>query len=144
MLEERNKINKLGKKSILITIFSILLVTIIGTAAWLTWRSNDTALVLTIGDLNTAQVILKPYKINTEILPVNSYENELYTDVEVINSSSTPKKIKLFYRITNIDEELITEDFKYTITRSTDNGSTYEDINQGISLLLKITKIYIS
>ena len=95
MLEERNKINKLGKKSIIITIFSILLVTIIGTAAWLTWRSNDTALVLTIGDLNTAQVILKPYKINTEILPVNSYENELYTDVEAINSSATSKKNKI-------------------------------------------------
>ena len=130
-INKENKINKLGKKSIIITIFSILLVTIIGTAAWLTWRSNDTALVLTIGDLNTAQVILKPYKINTEILPVNSYENELYTDVEAINSSSTPKKIKLFYRITNIDEELITEDFKYTITRSTDNGSTYEEYQSG-------------
>ena len=130
-INKENKINKLGKKSIIITIFSILLVTIIGTAAWLTWRSNDTALVLTIGDLNTAQVILKPYKINTEILPVNSYENELYTDVEAINSSSTSKKIKLFYRITNIDEELITEDFKYTITRSTDNGSTYEEYQSG-------------
>ena len=38
-------------KNIIIMIVLILLVITIGTYAWLPYRSNDTAMVLTIGDL---------------------------------------------------------------------------------------------
>ena len=128
--EIKKNIN-LTKKHIIIIIIAILLITIAGTFAWLSWRSNDTALVLTVGDINSAQVILKPYQINATITPVLTYENEEYTEVTATNNSTTAKVIKLFYKINNIDAELVSTNFKYTITKSTDNGSTYTEYLSG-------------
>ena len=119
------------KKHIIIVIITILLITIAGTFAWLSWKSNDTALVLTVGDINSAQVILKPYQINSTITPVLTYENEEYTEVTATNNSTTAKVIKLFYKINNIDPELVNTNFKYTITKSTDNGTTYTEYLSG-------------
>ena len=121
----------LTKKHIIIVIITILLITIAGTFAWLSWKSNETALVLTVGDINSAQVILKPYQINSTITPVLTYENEEYTDIAATNNSTTAKVIKLFYKINNIDPELVNTNFKYTITKSTDNGSTYTEYLSG-------------
>ena len=44
---------------------------------------------------------------------------------------STPRKIKLYYHINNIDSELSSSDFKYTITKSNDNGVTYNEYLNG-------------
>ena len=129
--KEIKKSINLTKKHIIIIIIAVLLITIAGTFAWLSWRSNDTALVLTVGDINNAQVVLKPYQINSTITPVLTYENEEYTEVTATNNSATAKVIKLFYKINNIDAELVSTNFKYTITKSTDNGSTYTEYLSG-------------
>lgn len=129
-LKEHKKV-KLSNKNILLIVIGIVLISLAGTFAWFTWRSNDTALVLTVGDISSAQVTLKPYKINAELAPVTSYEDQVYTNVTAVNNSTTAKKINLYYHINKIDSELISTSFKYTITKSTDNGSTYTEYKTG-------------
>lgn len=129
-LKEHKKV-KLSNKNILLIVIGIVLVSLAGTFAWFTWRSNDTALVLTVGDISSAQVTLKPYKLNAELAPVTSYEDQVYTNVTAVNNSTTAKKINLYYHINKIDSELISTSFKYTITKSTDNGSTYAEYKTG-------------
>ena len=122
----KNKISLL-----IISLIVIASIIIVGTYAWFTWRSKETALVLTVGDINNVQVTLKPYKIDSEIIPTLSYEDEDYVNVSVTSILSTPRKIKLYYHINNIDSELVSEDFKYTITKSNDNGLTYSEYLNG-------------
>lgn len=129
-LKEPKKV-KLSNKNILLIVIGIVLVSLAGTFAWFTWRSNDTALVLTVGDISSAQVTLKPYKLNAELAPVTSYEDQVYTNVTAVNNSTTAKKVSLYYHINKIDSELISTSFKYTITKSTDNGSTYTEYKTG-------------
>ena len=123
----------MSKKKIMYGIYGVLfgVFILIGTYAWLTWKSKETALVLTIGNINNIQITLKPYVIDDELLPVLSYESGVSTNVDVVNNSSVKKKFKLYYKINDIAEELIDEAFKYTITRSTDNGNTYEIYKEG-------------
>lgn len=128
--ENKKKIN-LSKKSIIIIIITFILTIIAGTFAWLTWKSNETALVLTVGDIDDVQVVLKPYQINTEVSPVLSYDGEEYVSVTATNNGKSSKMVKLFYQISNIDTELVSTDFKYTITKSTDNGVTYTEYLSG-------------
>ena len=123
----------MSKKKIMYGIYGVLfgVFILIGTYAWLTWKSKETALVLTIGNINNIQITLKPYVIDNELLPVLSYESGVSTNVDVVNNSSVKKKFRLYYKINDIAEELIDEAFKYTITRSTDNGNTYEIYKEG-------------
>ena len=123
----------MSKKKIMYGIYGVLFLVfiLIGTYAWLTWKSKETALVLTIGNINNIQITLKPYVIDDELLPVLSYESGVSTNVDVVNNSSVKKKFKLYYKINDIAEELIDEAFKYTITRSTDGGNTYEIYKEG-------------
>ena len=123
----------MSKKKIMYGIYGVLfgVFILIGTYAWLTWKSNETALVLTIGNINNIQITLKPYVIDDELLPVLSYESGVSTNVDVVNNSSVKKKFKLYYKINDIAEELIDEAFKYTITRSVDSGNTYEIYKEG-------------
>lgn len=129
-LKEPKKVS-LSKKNILIVILGIILVSIVGTFAWFTWRSNETALVLTVGDISSAQVTLKPYKIEAELAPATTYEDQVYTNVSAVNNGTTTKKVSLYYHINNIDTALVSESFKYTITKSTDNGVTYTEYKTG-------------
>ena len=123
----------MSKKKIIYGIYGVLfgVFILIGTYAWLTWKSKETALVLTIGNINNIQITLKPYVIDDELLPVLSYESGVSTNVDVVNNSSVKKKFKLYYKINDISEELIDEAFKYTITRSVDSGNTYEVYKEG-------------
>ena len=123
----------MSKKKIMYGIYGVLfgVFILIGTYAWLTWKSKETALVLTIGNINNIQITLKPYVIDDELLPVLSYESGVSTNVDVVNNSSVKKKFKLYYKINDIAEELIDEAFKYTITRSVDSGNTYEVYKEG-------------
>ena len=119
------------KKIYIISLLLIGIVIITGTFAWLTWKSNETSLVLTIGDINNVQVVLKPYQISREIIPVLTYTSEEYTEVSVVNNSLKSKKVKLYYHVNNIDNELISSDFLYTIEKSTDGGNTYTEYLSG-------------
>ena len=106
----------------------MLLVMLVGSYAYFSWRTSESRLVLTVGNINNIQVTLKPYRIDTELLPVLTYENEDYVSVDAVNSSNSDKKFKLYYKINTIDEELKNSNFKYTITKSVDGGSTYSEI----------------
>ena len=124
------KINKINR-NLLVSIIISLLVLIVGTYAWLTWRSKETDLKLTVGNIDDTMVTISPYKINASILPALSYEEEEYANVEVVNNSNETKAVEVYYEISNIDTELVNENFKYTITRSIDNGTTYTEYKSG-------------
>ncbi len=119
------------QKRILVMIFMLLLVIIGGTYAWFTYRSNETKMVLTVGDINKLKISLTPYKINTSFAPSLTYEGNEYTMVTAMNNSDATAVFDLYYEINNIDDSLISEDFKYTILRSIDNGNTYEEYLTG-------------
>ena len=116
-------------KFLIISIAVMIIVIITGTFAWLTYRSNKTAMVLTIGDLNQAMVTLKPYQINANIVPNTTFtENKsVAVNVEAVNNTSVNKKVKLYYKINEIDEE----DFRYKITRKTDTENSFTDYKNG-------------
>ena len=116
------------KKYILILIIAIILIISLGTYAWLTYRTNDTAMVLTVGNINNVKITLSPYQINGKISPNLTYTEEPYTEVEVINNSTSPRNIKLFYTINAIDSELATSDFKYTIEKKEVGSNSYTHI----------------
>ena len=119
----------MGRKKIyLVWGILVILIMLVGSYAYFLWRTSESRLVLTVGNINNIQVTLKPYKIDTEILPVLSYENEDYVNVDAVNSSNSDKKFKLYYKINTIAEELKNSNFKYTITKSVDGGSTYSEI----------------
>ena len=122
----------MGKKKIyLVWIIMVLLVMIVGSYAYFSWKTSESRLVLTVGDINNIQVVLKPYRIDAEMVPVSTYESESYVNVDVINSSNKSKGFELYYRVNTIDKELRSSDFKYTITKSTDGGSTYSEVKTG-------------
>lgn len=116
------------KRYILILILTIITIFSIGTYAWLSYRSNDTAMVLTVGDINNVRITMSPYQINTKIAPNVDYTEEKYTTIEVINNSSSPRNIKLFYTINAIDSELATSSMKYTIEKKDVSSSSYVEL----------------
>ena len=116
------------KKIYLVWGILVLLVMIAGSYAYFSWRTSESRLVLTVGDINNIQVVLKPYRIDTDILPVLTYENEDYVSVDVVNSNNKRNTFELYYKINTIDEELKNSNFKYTITKSTDGGNTYSEV----------------
>ena len=122
----------MGKKKIyLVWIILVLLAMIMGSYAYFSWRTSESRLVLTVGDINNIQVTLKPYRINAEMVPVSTYESESYVNVDVVNSSNKSKGFELYYSVNTIDQKLRSNDFKYTITKSTDGGNTYSEVKTG-------------
>ncbi len=118
------KINELGIKNLLITIFLVVLVVIVGTYAWLTYRSKDTAMVLTIGDINNIQITLKPYQLDLSLSPVLELDEEGdYVTVTVVNNNASAKAFSLYYDIEEIASGLQSSDFMYTIIRTNDNDT---------------------
>ena len=88
-----NEVKVTNIKSLIITSLIIVVVITMGTFAWLSYRSNSTAMVLTIGDINDIQITLKPYQLDLELSPVLTYTsldaNEEYVTVSVVNNSSS-------------------------------------------------------
>ena len=121
-IEER----KISKKNILFTIFIIIVLLLGGTFAWLSYRSTDTALVLTIGDVNGMVVSLKPYKIEGTLTLTNNYQvNSKVIDVTVNNNHPKKQLFNLFFDISTIDQVLNESTyFKYKVAKSTD-GTNY-------------------
>ena len=124
-------IKKISTKSIIMLILAIIAVITLGTFAWLTYRSNDTAMVLTIGEIDGMTVTLKPYQINTSLVPTNDYTTEDYVNVSANNKKSKEEKYRLYYQVDNIDSALIDDSFKYTIVKSTNNWSSQTVVKEG-------------
>ena len=123
--------NSGNKRTILIIIFIMIAIIITGTFAWLSYRTNDTAMVLTIGEINSVQVTLSPYQINKKIASVTTYTSGIVTDVTAVNNSPSDRNIKLYYQINQIDSALAISSFKYVITKSTNGGSNYTSYSTG-------------
>lgn len=122
-------INK--NKKIILTIFLMLIIIISGTVAWLTWKSKESSLVLTVGEVNGPTISLYPYQFNGTLSPVLSYESVDYVQVEATNNRSEKVKAKLFYNIKSIDSVLISSDVKYTVTSSDSKNGTYTEYVTG-------------
>ena len=116
------------KRYILGIIIAIIAIISLGTYAWLSYRTNDTAMVLTVGDINNVRITMNPYQIDAKMSPNLTYMEQPYTTVEVVNNSSSAKNIKLFYTINAIDSELATSNFKYTIEKKAVESSGYTHI----------------
>ena len=122
-MEEQEK--RTSKKGIIALIISMVVVILAGTFAWLSYRTQDTAMVLTIGDIQSVQVTLTPYQINKSMGSVNAYSSGIVTNVEAVNNASSSKKFKLYYQVDSIDSELAISSLKYTVTRSSTKNGTY-------------------
>ncbi|MCI6847565.1 MAG: hypothetical protein MR835_01795 [Erysipelotrichaceae bacterium] len=122
-------INK--NKKIILTIFLMLIIIISGTVAWLTWKSKESSLVLTVGEVNGPSLSLYPYQLNGTLSPVLNYESVDYVQVEATNNRSEKVKAKLFYNIKSIDSALISSDVKYTVTSSDSKNGTYTEYATG-------------
>lgn len=127
-----NNENKISKKSLMFMIFTIVAVLMAGTFAWLSYRTQDTAMVLTVGDIKGLTVTLKPYQIKGTLSPVSGYSSGKVVDVTAQNNStSLADNFTLYYAVETIDNALKNAGFKYTITKSTNNGSSYTQIKEG-------------
>ena len=120
-----------NNRKVFIMILSLALVVITGTFAWLSWRSQNTAMVLTIGDIRGLTVTLKPYQINGSITPVSNYTGGNVINVTAANSNVVSDGFNLYYQIESIDQALKSSYFKYTVTRSTNGGSSYSVVKNG-------------
>ena len=116
------------KRYILSLIIAILVIISLGTYAWLSYRTNDTAMVLTVGDINNVRITMNPYQIDAKMSPNLTYTGQPYTTVEVINNSSEAKNITLFYTVNAIDSELATSNLKYTIEKQAVGASSYTHV----------------
>ena len=116
-------------KFLIIGIAVMVVVMLAGTFAWLSYRSNKTAMVLTIGDLNDAVVTLQPYQINKSIVPNTTFSenNSAVVNVEAKNNTNVNKKVRLYYKINEIDEE----DFRYRISRKKDDENSFTTYKNG-------------
>lgn len=122
---------RFNKRSLIIIIIAMIMVILTGTFAWLSSKTEETPLVLTVGDIKSVQVTVNPYKINSSFAPTSTYTGENYVTVTAINNGTTTGKIELLYRIASIDTLLKqSSDFKYTITKSIDN-TNYEEVKSG-------------
>ena len=126
----KNKKITIGRLIIIVLI--ILLVVIGGTYAWFTYKSRETALVLSIGNNNNSRVIIRPYEIRDTMTPVNTYTSGVYSQVQAINNnSSNTMAIVLYYRINQLDETLINNGLKYTIVSSNTLNGQYTEVKTG-------------
>ncbi|MBR7042316.1 MAG: hypothetical protein IKI04_02320 [Bacilli bacterium] len=122
------EMSKYNIKSLIVIALIVVVMIGLGTYAWITYRSKNTAMVLTIGDLNNVQITLKPYQLELELSPMLTYTSldtsGDYVTVSVVNNSTTDKKFSLFYDIHEIDSGLQNSNFRYTIKRTNDNNLT--------------------
>jgi len=121
------------KKTIIYIIIIIIAISILSTFAWISWTSEKSVFKLTVGSIDSLSITLSPYKIDTSITPTLTYDNgknPIYTTVEAINNKDKSADFSIYYRINTIDENLINENFKYTILKSED-GINYQEYKNG-------------
>ncbi|MBQ2873281.1 MAG: hypothetical protein IJE89_04720 [Bacilli bacterium] len=130
MNQEKKKITKVNTR-IIITIILLLIVIISGTFAWFTYSSKKSALVLTVGDIDSTRITLYPYEFTGTLDPVNSYDSVSYTQITAINNNSTSSSFELSYNAEQIPEELSSSSVKYTITKRISEDTGYEFYSDG-------------
>ena len=118
-------------KRLLVIIIMMTIVVAGGTFAWFTYQSKEAALVLTIGEIDDTQIILKPYQVTGTMTPVTTYTDGVYSTVEVSNNNTATSSINLFYKINELDEELIDNGLRYTIVSSATQNGTYTEVKTG-------------
>jgi len=127
-----NNGNSYSIKRLLFVIVMMVLVIGGGTFAWFTYQSKESALVLTIGNINDTQITLTPYQINEVMAPGTTYESGVYSEVNV-TSGNKNTSMRLFYKINQLDINLIDKGLAYTVIDSSDNtvvsGYFYELID---------------
>ena len=124
----QSNIKKYSIWNLIILVMAIIVIVGVGTYAWLSYRSKNTAMVLTVGDINNVQITLKPYQLDLSLSPKltldTSNANTDYVTVTVANNSSSARNFKLFYDIHEIDSGLQNSNFRYTIVKTNDSSTT--------------------
>ena len=121
MKYNNNKMN-FSLSRLIIMLIMLTVVIVGGTFAWFTFSSKQSALVLTVGDINDTQIKLSPYQIKGEMTPVNTYTSGVFSEVEVTNGNRTTSVV-LYYKINDLDVELIDNGLAYTIVNAADNST---------------------
>ena len=111
----------------------LLLVVVSGTMAWLSYQSKKTALVLVLGEDDTFVITIDPYHYKGTLpSSVNYSQLSTYSSVSANNSSTaSSNKFNFFYRVNEVDSELLSGSLKYAITRSTTLNGTYTEVASG-------------
>ena len=109
--------NKIGFSlgRLIITLCMVMVVVVGGTFAWLTYSSKQSALVLTIGDINDTQIKLSPYQVEGNISPGTDHTSGVSSEVEVSKGNNNSTSFALFYKINQLDTTLIDKGLSYTI-----------------------------
>lgn len=102
----------------ILLMLSVLFIMIGGTFAWLNYRTKETALVLTISEVNGTMITLKPYKVNGVLPLTNDPTDGISVYVSVVNNKNEDETFNLYYNITSIAEDLKSDVFKYTIYKT--------------------------
>ena len=131
MVSMENKI--LNDKNIsigrlVVTLLMLMIVVVGGTFAWLTYSSKQSALVLTIGDINDTQIKLSPYQVTGNITPGTTHTSGVYSEVEVTKGNNNSTSFALFYKINQLDTTLIDKGLSYTIVNTKGTTSTSDDV----------------
>ena len=120
-MNSQNNVNiSIGR--MIVTLLMVAFVVVGGTFAWLTYSSKESALVLTIGDINKTQITLSPYEIRDTMTPGQTYTSGVYSDVEVADTGTQATSVTLFYKINDLDTTLIDKGLAYTIIDTSDNS----------------------
>ena len=141
------------KKSFLLSTILILLTLIAGTMAWVTFRTKKTAMVLTIGNASDTMVTITPYQVDEVLYPVQHDYEGMKFDIAVANNSPEDRLFGLYFKINDIDSELLSTTFKYNsynglanVCTSIDPGSCYGWVafnNGNFSNALNSNRMYI-
>ena len=126
-MNDKKRVNK----RLLILVLLLLITMVSGTFAWFTYRSKESALVLTIGDINNSKVIIKPYQIRETLTPVNTYTSGVYSQVQVNNNGNSELNAVLYYKLNQLDDTLKNNGLKYTIVSSATIDGIYTEVKTG-------------
>lgn len=119
------------KKRVLFLTIILLLIMVISTYAWFTWRGKTSYMSYVIGSDESTLISLTPYQYIGTLNPVLTYLNENYVQIEASNNKSNKAMFNLYYVVNSISNELISEDVKYTITKCDSLNGTYTEIKTG-------------
>jgi len=110
----------------------ILVVVSVGSYAYVTWRGEDTSGGLTtiIGDLATITFEKGVNLSSSNLSPVLSYEDGIYSTFNINKKIDDDVDMKFYLTVNSIDEELKDEALKYILFASSDNNN-FDNIASG-------------
>ena len=124
----------MNKRKIIGTIIGIAIwcfCLIFFTYAYYTWKSENTLINAGITD-NAVNVVLdNDGDVNVSgIGPILNLDDGVKAGFMANNKGSQPRNIYIDLQINSIDEELLTDSFKYAVVRSTVSSNEVEDIDK--------------